>query len=60
MDLGKNEETVTSDEQLNYLLKGIEKNEDNWECWLSLTRYFLGKSALDESLECCNMFQKKI
>jgi hypothetical protein len=60
MDLGKNEETVPSDEQLNYLLKRVEKNEDDWECWLNLTRCFLWKSALDESLECCNMFQKKI
>ena len=60
MDLGKNENTVLLDEQLNNLLKRVEKNEDDWECWLSLTRYFLWKSALDESLECCNMFQKKI
>jgi hypothetical protein len=60
MDLGENENTVPSDEQLNNLLKRVEKNEDDWECWLSLTRCFLWKSALDESLECCNMFQKKI
>ena len=60
MDLRKNENTVLLDEQLNNLLKRVEKNEDDWECWLSLTRCFLWKSALDESLECCNMFQKKI
>ena len=27
MDLGKNDETVSSDEQLNYLLKRVEKND---------------------------------
>ena len=38
----------------------LEKNEDDWECWLSYTHLDEWKSALDESLECCNMFQKKI
>ena len=52
MDLGGNENTITSNEQINDLLKRVEKNEDDWECWLNLTRCFLGKSALDDSLDC--------
>ena len=60
MDLGKNESIVPSDEQLNNLLKKVEKNENDWTCWLTLTKYFLEKSALDESLECCNRVQQII